>query len=343
MSADSPGTAGGFGEFALIARLREKLSSPAKGSGVIAGIGDDAAVVEAGGGRCWVISCDVQVQGTHFPADVSSGYSVGHKGLAVNVSDVAAMGGRPLYALVSLGVCADTPLSFLDEVYEGIDVTAGRWGMAVVGGNVTKTAGPFFMDVFIVGEVEREKLLLRSGARPGDQILVTGNLGDAVAGFYLQNHPEVKMGHEASAHLTFAHVRPQPRVDEAQAIASTGQATAMMDISDALAGDIGHICEASGVGALIWEHELPISSDMLNLASMVQIDPKEWALYGGEDYELLLTAPVSAIPALQKAVPALTPIGEILPASQGILLQRREERVPLEARAWDHLRDNPGT
>ncbi|MEE9256476.1 MAG: AIR synthase related protein, partial [bacterium] len=120
MNAEGKETAGGYGEFELIDRLRSKLTSSAGGPDVIVGIGDDAAVIDAGGGKCWVVSCDVQVQGTHFPAVGASGYSVGHKGLAVNVSDVAAMGARPLYALISLGVTDETPLAFLDEVYEGI-------------------------------------------------------------------------------------------------------------------------------------------------------------------------------------------------------------------------------
>ncbi|MEE9241516.1 MAG: thiamine-phosphate kinase, partial [bacterium] len=115
------------------------------------------------------------------------------------------------------------------------------------------------------------------------------------------------------------------------------------DISDALAGDIGHICSASGVGAVIWEHELPISSQAIHLASLARVDPNEWALHGGEDYQLLLTAPVSKVATLQESVRAatgtpLTPIGEILPASEGLVLQRSTERVPLEARAWDHLK-----
>ncbi|MFP6891959.1 MAG: thiamine-phosphate kinase [Nitrospinota bacterium] len=342
MTSEGPETAGGYGEFALIERLRSKLSASAKGPGVLVGIGDDAAVIDAGGGKCWVISCDVQVQGMHFPAEGASGFSVGHKGLAVNVSDVAAMGARPLYALISLGVRDETPLSFLDEVYESINREAQNLSMSVVGGNVTRTEGPFFIDVFIAGEVERESLLLRSGARPGDQILVTGSLGNAAAGLYLLNHPETKIGHEIKTMLTYAQIRPQPRVEEAQAISALRQATAMMDISDALAGDIGHICEASGTGAVIWEHELPISSAALNLASVILTDPKEWALYGGEDYQLLLTAPISAVPALQEAVRAagggsLTPIGEILPASEGLCLQKRSGRVPLEKRSWDHF------
>ncbi len=343
MNGDAKETAGGYGEFALIERLRSKLTSSATGPGVIVGIGDDAAVIDAGGGKCWVVSCDVQVQGTHFPAEVVSGFSVGHKGLAVNISDIASMGARPLHALISLGVPDSTPLAFLDEIYEGLNATAGKWGIAVVGGNVTRTEGPFFIDVFIAGEVARENLLLRSGARVGDQILVTGNLGNSAAGLYLLTHPEVKIGHETNTVLTHAHLRPQPRVAEAQAISALRLATAMMDISDALTGDIKHICEASGVGAVVWEHGLPISTPALNLASIVGIDPKEWALHGGEDYQLLLTAPLSAVPALQEAVRsvgggALSPIGEILPASEGLLLQTRAGRVPLKVKSWDHFR-----
>ena len=337
-------TAGGFGEFALIERLRSKLRS-SENPDVVVGIGDDAAVIEAGNGKCWVISCDVQVQGTHFPAEGVSGFSVGHKALAVNVSDVAAMGGTPRFALISLGVQKDTPLAFLDEIYEGMNAKAENWEVVVLGGNVTKTEGPLFIDVFVVGMMERKDIIRRNGAEIGDQILVTGHLGDAAAGLYLLNHPELKskVSDETHTVLTFAQLRPHPRVHEGKAIASLHHATAMMDVSDALAGDLGHICSASGVGAVIWEHELPISREALDLASLVYVDPKEWALYGGEDYQLLLTAPVSAVPALQEAVRAatgtsLTPIGEILPEQEGVLLQKIDGKVPLEPRSWDHLK-----
>ncbi|MEE9240724.1 MAG: thiamine-phosphate kinase, partial [bacterium] len=201
-------TAGGFGEFALIERLRGKLRS-SDNPDVVVGIGDDAAIIDAGGGKCWVISCDVQVQGTHFPAAGVSGFSVGHKALAVNVSDVAAMGGTPRFALISLGVSEDTPLTFLDEIYEGMNEKAENWDVVVLGGNVTRTEGPFFIDVFVVGMMERENILRRDGAKVGDQILVTGHLGSAAAGLFLLNHPEMKskVSDETHTALTFAQLR----------------------------------------------------------------------------------------------------------------------------------------
>lgn len=343
MTGPAEGTAGGLGEFALIDRLRRKLaSSSGHRPDVIVGNGDDAAVVDAGGGRCWVLTCDVQVQGVHFPAG-ASGISVGQKALSVNVSDVAAMGGTPLYALVSLGVRADTPVAFLEEVYEGINARAARWGVAVLGGNVSRTEGPLFIDIFVAGRAERDQLLLRSGARPGDHVLVTGFLGDAVAGLHLAGHPELKVRDEARTALTFAQLRPVARVEEGKAVAALKLATAMMDVSDGLAGDLGHICEASGVGAVVWEQELPISPAALELAAAARVRPEEWALRGGEDYQLLLTAPVEAVPALQKAVREagalpLTPVGEIVPAGEGLRLKRGENLFPLEGGGWDHLK-----
>ncbi|MBI3126829.1 MAG: thiamine-phosphate kinase [Candidatus Tectomicrobia bacterium] len=342
MTGPPEGAAGGMGEFALIGRLRRKLAASA-GPDIVVGNGDDAAVVEAGEGRCWVMTCDVQVQGVHFP-EGASGISVGQKALAVNASDVAAMGGTPRYALISLGVRADTPVAFLDEVYEGINARAGRWGVAVLGGNVSRTEGPFFIDIFMVGTVERDRLLLRSGARLGDQILVTGFLGDAAAGLHLLGHPEAKVRDEARTALIYAQLRPTARVEEGKAVAALKKATAMMDLSDGLAGDLGHLCEASGVGAVVWEQELPISPAALELAAAARLRPEEWALYGGEDYQLLLTAPVEAVPALQKAVREagalpLTPIGEIVPAGQGLRLKRGEDLLPLRAGGWDHLKD----
>ncbi|MEE9276489.1 MAG: thiamine-phosphate kinase [bacterium] len=343
MSEDAPKEVGELGEFALIERLCARLRPSFQRSEVIVGIGDDAAVIDAGGGRCWVVTCDVQVQGRHFPAKGVSGFHVGHKALAVNISDIAAMGGRPRYAIASLGMRADTPVSFVEEVYDGLNSVANRWSVLLLGGNVTRTEESFFIDIFLMGEAERESVLLRSTAKAGDQILVTGSLGDAAAGLHLVAHPEIQVRDDTHTILTYAFLRPQPRVEEGLAIAQLRLASAMMDLSDGLTGDLGHLCRASGVGAVLWAHALPLSASALELASLTRDNPVEWALSGGEDYQLLLTAPVSAVPALQEGVRAagglpLTPIGEIVPASQGIRLKQGDELTPITSRAWDHFR-----
>ena len=333
-----------IGEFALIDRLCANLKPTFDRAELLVGNGDDAAVIYTGGKWCWVVTCDVQVGGMHFPEQAPSGFNVGHKALAVNISDIAAMGGHPRYAFVSLGIPENTPLSFLDDVYEGINSKANQWNILVAGGNVTRTEGPFFIDVFLVGEVERENILRRSGAKPGDQILVTGYLGDASAGLYLLNHPEVKVSDQTHDILTFAQVRPQPRVAEGRGIAKLRLATAMIDVSDGLAGDLEHICKASGVGAVIWENELPISSHLLEVISVTGKNRLDWALYGGEAYQLLLTAPVASLSTLQEAVReagglTLTPIGEIVDPDKGIRLKRGDKIFPLEKRAWNHFAD----
>ena len=339
----SGGSAGGIGEFALIERLRKKLGSVGNDADVIVGNGDDAAVIKAANGKCWVVTCDAQVSGVHFPStgDVS-GFAVGFKSLAVNVSDVAAMGGKPRFALISLGIPEETPVPFLDDVYAGIRALSERYDILVLGGNVTRTSGPLFVDVFLVGEVMEEKVLRRSGARAGDRILVTGYLGDAAAGLRLLSGSQAGVREDLYASLTRAQLEPQPRVAEGAVIAESGLATSMMDISDGLAGDIRHLCEASGVGALLWESELPVSDDLLEAASVAGKKPLEWALHGGEDYELLVTTHAESVGALQEVlrraggVP-LTPIGEILPASQGISLKRADGIFALENLAWEHF------
>ena len=340
MSGES---AGGIGEFALIERLRNKLGAIGNDADVIVGNGDDAAVIKAADGKCWVVTCDAQVSGVHFPstADVS-GFAVGYKSLAVNVSDVAAMGGKPRFALISLGIPEQTPVSFLDDVYGGVRALSEQYDILVLGGNVTRTSGPLFVDVFLVGEVMEEKALRRSGARVGDRILVTGYLGDAAAGLHLLSGSQVRIREDLYASLTRAQLEPRPCVAEGVVVAESGLATAMMDISDGLAGDIRHLCEASDVGAILWESDLPISDDLHEAASVAAKKPLEWALHGGEDYELLVTTPEGSVGAIQEIVrqaggAPLTPIGEILPASQGISLKRADGIYALENLAWEHF------
>ncbi len=336
-------SAGEIGEFALIERLRDVLGSVGNDTDVIVGNGDDAAVIKAADGKCWVVTCDAQVGGVHFPStgDVS-GFAVGYKSLAVNVSDVAAMGGKPRFALISLGIPEETAVSFLDDVYGGVRALSEQYKILILGGNVTRTSGPLFVDVFLVGEIMEEKVLRRSSAHVGDRILVTGRLGDAAAGLFLSSRQHIKLPEGVRPSLTRAQFEPQPRVAEGAAIAESGLATAMMDISDGLAGDIRHLCESSGVGAIIWESELPVSGALLEVASVAEKKPSEWALHGGEDYELLVTTPAKSVCALQEVVRSsgggpLTPIGEILPDSEGISLKRADGIFILENLAWEHF------
>ncbi|MBI5955807.1 MAG: thiamine-phosphate kinase [Chloroflexi bacterium] len=331
-----------IGEFGLIGRIKE--GTPLPRNGVVVGIGDDVAVLRAAEGRYLLATCDIQVEGVHFLKDKISPYQLGRKAVAINVSDIASMGGQPRYLLVSLNLSADATVEYTDALYQGLWEEAGRFGVDIVGGNVSRSPAGTIIDVFLLGEAEPEGLLLRSGARPGDLILITGELGNSAAGLTLLLNPDISCPEEHAGAVKAAHLTPTPRLKEGQLIARSKSASAMIDLSDGLASDITRICEASRVGATIWAQHIPISLATRAVAQLVGKDPLDLALFGGEDYELLLTAPPEKANELAAAVlPAtgtpLTVVGEIAPSQEGkTLVLKTGERVPLEARGWDHFR-----
>ncbi|MDE3089837.1 MAG: thiamine-phosphate kinase [Chloroflexota bacterium] len=336
-----------LGEFGLIDRIQHQI--PAPGDDVLVGIGDDVAVLRADAQRVWLATCDVQMEGAHFVRADIAPRDLGRKSLAINLSDIAATGGAPRFALVSLGLPNDLDVEFIDELYAGLRAEAETCSVDIVGGNISRSRLGLFIDIFLLGDAPRENILLRSGARVGDQILVTGTLGDAAAGVALM----LARGSSAPLRTTDAYAAiararyhtPTPRVQEGQFIGMAHAVTAMLDISDGLASDLGHICERSGVGARVYAERLPVAEENRGLARAVQGDPWYFALYGGEDYELLFTVPSSNANLLAEKITQETGtrvsiIGEILPASEGRQLVLPKARVvPLEARGWDHFRD----
>lgn len=331
------------GEFGLIDRLLSKL--PSRPQNVIVDIGDDAAVLDVGAGDYLVLTCDVQVEDVHFRWSTTDPFLLGRKSLAVNISDVGAMGGWPAYALISLGLRPDTPLELVDRLYQGIANMATTFGVSVVGGNVSR-ADKDFIDITLTGFVRQEAVATRSGARPGDSILVTGTLGDAYAGLMLLERLPGR-AKEFGA-LLQAHRDPLPRQIEGRALAEAGIVTAMIDISDGLVGDLRHMAEASHVGACLYLPSLPLSSSSVEAASLLGADPYWWALHGGEDYELLFTVPPGreqeAIHLLRATTGVrCSVVGEVLPEASGLLVQNRDgRREPIEAFAHNHFRREEG-
>ncbi len=336
-----------LGEFGLIDRIQRGL--PAPGSDVIVGIGHDVAVLRATAEHVWLATCDVQMEGAHFLRDAIAPRDLGRKALAINLSDIAATGGAPRFALVSLGLLNALEVEFIDQLYAGMRAEAKIFGVDIVGGNISRSRLGVFIDIFLLGDAPRENILLRAGARAGDQILVTGTLGDAAAGVALMlgrsNAAPLQTTDEYAAIARARRDTPTPRVREGQLIGSAHTAMAMLDISDGLASDLGHICERSGVGARVLAEKLPVADENRTLARAARGDEFAFALYGGEDYELLFTAPAASAEALAEQITRETStrvsiIGEILPASEGRQLVLPDARVvPLQARGWDHFRD----
>ncbi len=331
-----------IGEFGLIDRIARSL--PAPGEGVVVGIGDDVAVLRSSD-RHILATCDIQVEGIHFLREKITPYQLGRKVVAINVSDIAAMGGVPRYLLVSLVLPRETEVEFVDGLYEGMREECGRWGAEIVGGNMAHSPDGIIVDLFLLGEVEPDRLLRRSGARVGDRVLVTGTLGDSAAGLALLLNPGAAC---PDAHREFAlrrHLTPTPRLWEGRAIARSGLATAAIDVSDGLASDVGHICEMSRVGVRLWADALPISDAARAIAGAVGADPLEWALFGGEDYELLFTAPADGAERLARWVQEETGtpvsiIGEVVPAEEGMSLVGADGFArPLRKGGWDHFRE----
>ena len=291
-----------IGEFGLIGRIRDRFPAPEG----VKGIGDDCAVLPQRSGRDTLVSTDMLVEGTHFlRADIPP-YRLGWKSAAVNVSDIAGMGGRPTATFLSVALPADLEADWVDEFLRGYADLSGRFGAALLGGDTTASPDRICINVAVLGECPSGAARLRSAARPGDCVCVTGPLGDSAAGL-----KAILDGVERDADvqaLIDRHYLPLPRVEEGLQLAATPGVHAMMDISDGIGSDLGHILEASGCGARIDVAALPLSPALRRVCARLGWDAAALAIGGGEDYELLFTCTPEAEKAL--AVPH-TVIGTI--------------------------------
>lgn len=334
-------TLASVGEFGLIARLERLLAAHGVAApGLVLGLGDDTAAFQPQPGQQILLTCDVQVAGRHYLPQVISPRQLGRRCMAVNLSDIAAMGGQPLYALVSLGLERATEVAMVEEMYLGFLDELNPHGAAVIGGNLTQSAGPSFIDVTLIGQAPAGQSLGRRGAKPGEAILVTGWPGQAAAGLrQLLNPPQ---GQEPEPALLTAYLTPTPRCRLGRAAAQSGLASAMIDISDGLLGDLDHICRLSGVGALLQVENLPVSPALARACAQWGQDPLEVCLGASDDYELIITCPEAHVPALLKAMAAVDPtpvrqVGSLLPAGQGLWLETPQGRRRLHPAGWDHF------
>ncbi len=323
------------GEHDLLQLIRRRWGKTTPG--LVVGMGDDAAVFELDAQRRGLATCDLLIEEVHFERSWITPKQLGHKALAVNLSDIAAMGGIPRFALISLGVSPRLPLSWLEEFYQGLGELAERQGVVIAGGD-TCSSTKIIINITVLGEVQKDELLLRSGAKVGNQILVTGTLGQAAAGLAIL---QTNQATTTDSPLIRKQLQPEPRCREARVIAASGLATAMLDLSDGLATDITNLTQASQVGARVWLNRLPISGYLKERAPGLGKSAHDLALCGGEDYELLLSAPPSAVAPLQKALAGcncpLTVIGEILPAQDGLQLLDAHNNSQLWPQGYQHF------
>jgi thiamine-monophosphate kinase len=324
-----------IGEFELIERLARFFS----GSAAVVGVGDDAAVLDLGGADYVLASVDMMVQDVHFELRDADPGIIGRRAIASNVSDIAAMGGEPTFALTSLALPGTCPVDFVDRLYEGLIHEARLTGTGIVGGNITRTSGPICIDVTILGRVPKAEVVLRSGARPGDVLAVTGTLGGATADRLIRLSSREDKPFRASW-TTGQYPIPIPRVAVARRLAERRLPQAMLDLSDGLAGDIRHLCRASKVGAVIYEDRLPISSRTRAIAEDLGVTPVSLALSGGEDYELLMAFSSDDLAAAHEAagdVP-LTVIGDVVAAIGAVtLVAESGDHRELPPSGWSHF------
>ncbi len=272
-----------LGEFGLIARIAGRVRP---GAGVETGIGDDAAVTIPPTGYLLSTS-DMLVEGVHFDLSLTDPHTLGRKSLSVNLSDIAAMGGEPRYFLLSMAIPTTISVEFLDDFISGMLDRADEFGVSLIGGDTCSSKSGLIISVTVLGQQLPERIIRRSGAAEGDMVFVTGTVGDSALGLDM-----LKRG-EREGPATEKHLDPRPRVHEGIELAKAGIPTAMIDISDGLLADLGHVLRCSGVGARLELNKIPLSSFFLEKCSPLSDESLSLALAGGEDYELLFTAPGS--------------------------------------------------
>ncbi|KAF0196794.1 MAG: thiamine-monophosphate kinase [Bacillota bacterium] len=317
-----------LGEFGLIKAL---LRDQPHFEGVIVPAGDDAAVVEITSGMRIVYTCDCMVEDVHFLA-TARGEDVGFKLLASNISDIAAMGGKPRFAVITLVAPGETLVEWLQDVYRGLGECCVLYGVALVGGDTSR--GPKIMlNIALIGEIEPGKEMLRKNAQVGDLVCVTGPLGGSAAGLRVVTG-KVPRGLPVAPYVLAKHYQPHPRVEEGQALTRLGCKCAN-DISDGLASEALEIAEASGVSIELVDEDIPICSKAEQIAKHSGEDPLGYALYGGEDYELVFCIAPSLLPHLIQVLPGASVVGTVK-RGQGVSLLSASGARPINT-AYNHF------
>ncbi len=326
-------------EWDLIKALSREFG-PAPPS-VILGIGDDCAALEFNGSDYLLWTIDTLVEGVHFDLAYTSLFQLGWKSLTVNLSDIAAMGGEPRQALLSLGWPPARHRRLALDFAAGLAQAAREYGVAVIGGDTVASPGGLIVTVTLTGQVPVNQMLRRSGAKIGDVVFVTGPLGEAAAGLEILRHG-LTLPPDLKAPLLEAHLQPRPHLRAGRLLAEEGLATALIDTSDGVATDLFHICQASGVGARIPAATLPVSPRVMAVAPHLGRAPEELALTGGEDYLLLFTSPPEAAgrlsPSFSRA--GLAPpcrLGRIVPGDR-VILETEAGEVDISGKGYDHFR-----
>lgn len=322
-------------EKALIAQIRRRAKA-GRNAAVLTGIGDDCAVLRmsrhSGKPVDMLITTDFSLEGVHFRRDWHSPESIGHRCLARGLSDIAAMGGEPVAAFLSLALPRNVSPSWVNGFTDGLVSLAEKYAVTLAGGDTAESLDGVLADIIVVGAVPKGKAVLRTGARPGDRIYVSGELGGSAAAVW-KMRKDKKPIRKPNSREFHRHFFPDPRIALGRVLRQRGLISAMIDTSDGLSTDLVHICEESGVGAEIQEELIPRASVGRPLKA-VDLD---LALHGGEDYELLFTAPESKKMPSRIVGTAITLIGHITPGRKIFLKQSNKAKSELKAGGWEHF------
>ncbi len=333
-----------LGEFELIKLLKGLLAEPPES--VLIGIDDDAAVIELSDRCCYLLTSDTLLAGIHFKTSWATPWQIGGRAMAANLSDVAAMAGEPLFGLVSICIPPFTEVRFVEELYKGINSASSEFGCSVVGGDTNSSGSGIVISIALFGKADRDHITLRSGATVGDLIFVTGELGGSKAGLEVLSHGRdffADMDKTLLNRVLSKHLEPVPRIREAKAISEKIRVSSTIDISDGLSSDLHHICEMSRVGAKLYADRMPICGGAEEVARRLSEVPLDYALSGGEDFELLFTVyreePWKTISEVESSTGTrVSLIGEIVSLSEGCKLAHPDgSELPLGLSGYRHF------
>ena len=335
-----------LGEFGLIEHLTKNFD--VKNTSTLKSIGDDAAVLDFADKKV-IVSTDLLIEGVHFDLSYMPLKHLGYKAVVVNLSDIAAMNAKPTQVTVSVAVSNRFPLEALEELFEGIALASKIYNVDVIGGDTTSSQKGLIISITAIGEATDKEIVYRNGAKDGDLLVVSGDLGSAYMGLQVlerekqvfQVNPKNQPDLDAYTYLIERQLKPEARTDIKELLEKLEvKPTAMIDISDGLSSEIIHICKQSKIGCNLYEEKLPLDPQLINVCEEFNIDSTTVAINGGEDYELLFTIAIEDFEKV-KANPNFSIIGHMVQESEGIhLISRANTKIPLKARGWNALNND---